>query len=162
MDVRMPVQEFAVRLNRRNHARDHVVGTQKPPDFRLDAGPGTVRQFAQQADVERCLTCKQRSEKHWEPPPEKKSCRVYCGNTDIVVASHRRIEPWDSMPTAMHSIEQIFKRPHRPLSNILAHQLLLREEIPYRLYSGDEQHEDASHVCRNSDTYNRCRDDEDD
>ncbi len=48
----MPMQKFSVCLDSRDHARRDVVATQKPADFRLDAGPGTVRQFAQQATVE--------------------------------------------------------------------------------------------------------------
>ena len=46
------MQKFSVCLDSRDHARRDVVATQKPADFRLYAGPGTVRQFPQQATVE--------------------------------------------------------------------------------------------------------------
>ena len=53
------MQKFSVCLDSRDHARrdagtvaERWSATQKPADFRLDAGPGTVRQFAQQATVE--------------------------------------------------------------------------------------------------------------
>ena len=46
------MQEFSVCLDSRDHARRDVVATQKPADFCLDAGPGAVREFSQQAAVE--------------------------------------------------------------------------------------------------------------
>ena len=46
------MQKFSVCLDSRDHARRDVVATQKPPDFCLDAGPGAVREFSQQAAVE--------------------------------------------------------------------------------------------------------------
>ena len=53
------MQEFSVCLDSRDHARRHAgtvaerwSATQKPPDFCLDAGPGTVREFSQQAAVQ--------------------------------------------------------------------------------------------------------------
>jgi len=52
MQMRMPMQQLAVSLDGRDHASHDVVATQKPPDFCLDAGPGTVREFSQQAAVE--------------------------------------------------------------------------------------------------------------
>ena len=46
------MQKFSVRLDGRDHARRDVVTTQKPPDFRLDAGPNALGEFPQQAAVE--------------------------------------------------------------------------------------------------------------
>ena len=47
-----PTVRLAGSLDGRDHASHDVVATQKPPDFCLDAGPGTVREFSQQAAVE--------------------------------------------------------------------------------------------------------------
>ena len=40
MEMRMPVQQFAVGLNRRDHARHDVFAAQQPPDLVADARPG--------------------------------------------------------------------------------------------------------------------------
>jgi len=40
-----------VSLDGRDHAGDDDVATQQAPDFRLDAGPGAVRQFPQQPPI---------------------------------------------------------------------------------------------------------------
>jgi len=52
MDVRMPVQELAVSLNCRNHAGHHILASEQPLCFHLEARPGTGREFTQQLAVE--------------------------------------------------------------------------------------------------------------
>ena len=52
MDVRMPVQEFAVSLNRRNHAGHHILAAEQPLRFRLQTRPGTGREFTQKLAIE--------------------------------------------------------------------------------------------------------------
>jgi len=54
MDVWMPVQEFAMSLNRRNHARYHILAPEQALCFRLETPtiaarqcPGARRKFAQ-------------------------------------------------------------------------------------------------------------------
>ena len=51
MQVWMPVQEFAVRLNGGDHAGHHIVATQQTANFCPDAGPGTASQFSQQPAI---------------------------------------------------------------------------------------------------------------
>jgi len=46
------MQKFSVCLDSRDHARRDVVTTQEASDFCLDAGPGAVREFSQQAAFE--------------------------------------------------------------------------------------------------------------
>ncbi|NLF06408.1 MAG: hypothetical protein GX594_00285 [Pirellulaceae bacterium] len=48
----MPVQQFAVSLDGRDHAGQHVVAAEQPPRFRPDACPRTRAQLAQQLAVE--------------------------------------------------------------------------------------------------------------
>jgi hypothetical protein len=48
----MPVKEFAMSLDRRNHAGCHIPATEQPPSFRLQARPRTGREFAQQLPIE--------------------------------------------------------------------------------------------------------------
>ena len=52
MQVRMPVQELAVRLNRPDHAGYDIVAHQQPPGFRLQTRPDTGREFTQQLVIE--------------------------------------------------------------------------------------------------------------
>jgi len=52
VDVRVPVQEFAERLDRTHHARHHVVAAQQASDFGLDTVPGARAELAQQLAVE--------------------------------------------------------------------------------------------------------------
>ena len=52
MDVRMPVQEFAMSLNRRDHAGHHILTSELALCFRLEARPGTGREFTQQLAIE--------------------------------------------------------------------------------------------------------------
>ena len=52
MHVGMPVQELAMRLNRRDHAGYHILAPQQPPDFRLETRPRTTRKFTQQPAIE--------------------------------------------------------------------------------------------------------------
>ena len=51
MDVRMPVQEFAMSLNRGDHARHDILVTEQANRFRLQALPGTGREFTQQLAI---------------------------------------------------------------------------------------------------------------
>jgi hypothetical protein len=55
MDVRVPVQEFAERLNGGDHAGLHVVATEQTPDFRLEARPDAGAQLAQQLAIEAAM-----------------------------------------------------------------------------------------------------------
>ncbi len=52
VDVRMPMQKFAMRLNRRNHSGHDILAPEQPLCFRLEAGPGTRGKFAQQLAIE--------------------------------------------------------------------------------------------------------------
>ena len=52
VDVRMPMQKFAMRLNRPDHAGHHILAPAQPPGFGLEAGPGTRGKLAQQPAVE--------------------------------------------------------------------------------------------------------------
>ena len=52
MDVWMPVQKLVVRLNRCDHAGHHILESEQPPGFRLEARPGTGRKFTQQLAIE--------------------------------------------------------------------------------------------------------------
>jgi len=52
VDVRMPVQEFAVGLDRDDHARQGVPSPEQAADFRLDAPPRTGGELAEQLAVE--------------------------------------------------------------------------------------------------------------
>ena len=45
--VRMPVKKFAISLNRRYHAGQHVVATQQAPGFGLESRPSARRAFTQ-------------------------------------------------------------------------------------------------------------------
>ena len=51
----MPVQELAVRLNRRDHAGYDIVAPQQPSGFRLQTRPRTRRKFPQQPAIEACV-----------------------------------------------------------------------------------------------------------
>jgi hypothetical protein len=55
VDVRMPMQEFSVSLDGGDHAGHDIVPTQQASDFRLDAGPRAVSEFAQQLPIEACV-----------------------------------------------------------------------------------------------------------
>ena len=52
MDVWMPVQAFAMGLNRRDHAGHDILTSEQAPGFRLEARPGTAREFTQQLAIE--------------------------------------------------------------------------------------------------------------
>jgi len=52
MQVGMPVQELAVRLNRRDHAGYDIVAPQQPSGFRLQTRPRTGRKLTQQPAIE--------------------------------------------------------------------------------------------------------------
>ena len=52
MDVRVPVQQFAVGLDGGDHAGRHVVAAEQASDFRLDAGPRAGAELAEQLPVE--------------------------------------------------------------------------------------------------------------
>ena len=47
----LPVQQFAMCLNRRNHAGHQILAPQQACGFRLEARPGTGRKFAQQLAI---------------------------------------------------------------------------------------------------------------
>ena len=51
MDVGMPVQQFAMCLNHRNHAGHQILAPEQACGFRLEARPGTGRKFAQQLAI---------------------------------------------------------------------------------------------------------------
>ena len=52
----MPVQQFAMSLNRRDHAGHHTLAAEQPLCFRLETRPGTGREFTQQLAIESCVT----------------------------------------------------------------------------------------------------------
>ena len=52
VDVRVPMQKFAMGLNRPDHPRHDILPTEQAPGFRLEAGPGTRGKFAQQLAIE--------------------------------------------------------------------------------------------------------------
>jgi len=52
MDVRMPMQKFAMSLNRPDHAGHHILAPQQPLGFRLETRPGTRGKLAQQLAIE--------------------------------------------------------------------------------------------------------------
>ncbi len=52
MDMWIPVDQLAERLNRRNHSWNDIVSIQHAPDFVLDACPSAGGKFAQQLPVE--------------------------------------------------------------------------------------------------------------
>ena len=52
MDVRVPVQEFAKRLDRSHHAGHHVVAAEQAANFGLDTGPRARAELAQQLAIE--------------------------------------------------------------------------------------------------------------
>ena len=52
MEMRMPMQQLSVSLDGHDHASHDVVATQQTPDFRLNAGPGALSEFSQEAPVE--------------------------------------------------------------------------------------------------------------
>ena len=79
----MPMQEFSVRLGSRDHARRHVVATQKPPDFCLDAGPGAEKEFSQQAAVETSVASQTLGNRQHDLPVRDRGANffghVHCG-----------------------------------------------------------------------------------
>ena len=48
----MPVQNFAMCLNRSDHAGHHILAPEQETRFRLEARPGTGREFTQQLAIE--------------------------------------------------------------------------------------------------------------
>ncbi len=52
VDVRMPVKEFAMSLDRRDHPGHHILAPKQANRFRLEARPRTGRELAQQLAVE--------------------------------------------------------------------------------------------------------------
>ena len=52
LEMWVPMREFSERLDGRDDAGHEVVTAHVAPDFFLDAGPGAVREFSQQAAVE--------------------------------------------------------------------------------------------------------------
>ncbi len=48
----MPVQKFAMCLNRSDHAGHHILAPEQATRFRLEARPGTGREFTQQLAIE--------------------------------------------------------------------------------------------------------------
>ena len=52
VDVRVPVQQFAVGLDRGDHAGHHVLAAEQASDFGLDARPGARAELAQQLAIE--------------------------------------------------------------------------------------------------------------
>jgi hypothetical protein len=51
MDVRMPMKEFPVRLDGRDHARYHIMTSEEALGFGLQAGPRAERELAQQLPI---------------------------------------------------------------------------------------------------------------
>jgi hypothetical protein len=51
MDVRMPMKEFPVRLDGRDHARYHIMTTEEALGLGLQAGPRAERELAQQLPI---------------------------------------------------------------------------------------------------------------
>ena len=83
MHVRVPVQEFAERLDGGDHAGNHVLPAEQAADFGLEARPGAGSKLAQQLAVEAGVQPETFGDGQHDLPVRDGSTHVF-GHVDLV------------------------------------------------------------------------------